>query len=171
MFFFVRESRKFDNSDKDLSVTWKRWKTEVIDKQIKTLKGAERYIKTGKPIFIDSKCKTRLPIVVPKDAKIHKFVVAHGVGETLKKFSGDDYSGTLAISYKEHTQFSDERPFCVELERNDPVHILDGSNVQIVLGELDTIYDFTAFINEKEQTISNLLSAQKIFLFSRFFAL
>ncbi|MCY3826876.1 MAG: hypothetical protein OXG10_05795 [Candidatus Dadabacteria bacterium] len=151
--FFDRESRKFDNASKGISVTWKRWKTEVIDKQIKTLKGAERYIRTGKPIFIDSKRETRLPIVVPENARIHKFVVAHGVEETLRKVSGKDYSGSLAISYGEHTQSSAERPFCVELEKEDPVHILDSSNVETVLRELDTISDFTEFINDKEKTI------------------
>ena len=152
--FFDRESRKFDNASKDISVTWKRWKTEVIDKQIKTLRGAERYIRTGKPIFIDSKCETRLPIVVPENARIHKFVVAHGVEETLKKFSGKDYSGSLAISYGEYAKPSVERPFCVELQKKDPVHILDSSNVEIVLRELDTISDLTEFINDKEKTIS-----------------
>lgn len=152
--FFDRESRKFDNASKDISVTWKRWKKEVVDKQIKTLRGAEKYIRTGKPIFVDSKCKTRLPIVVPENAKIHKFIVAHGVEETLKKFSGKDYSGSLAISYGEHVKTSVERPFCVELEKEDPVHILDSSNVETVLRELDTIYDFTEFVNDKEQTIS-----------------
>ena len=151
--FFDRESRKLDNASKDISVIWKRWKKEVIDKQIKTLKGAERYIRTGKPIFVDGRCKTRLPVVVPANAKIHKFVVAHGVEEALKKFSGKNYSGSLAISYGEHTESSAERPFCVELEKENPVHILDSCNVEIVLRELDTIYDFTEFVNDKEKTI------------------
>lgn len=152
--FFVRESRKFDNPDIDISVAWKRWKKKVIDQQIRALKGAEKYIRTGEPIFIDAKCETKLPIVVPKNAKIHKFVIAHGVEEALKEFSSDDYSGSLAISYSEYPQSSVERPFCLELGKDDPVHILDGSNVQIVLSELDTIYDFTAFIKEKEKTIN-----------------
>ncbi|MCY3624743.1 MAG: hypothetical protein OXH82_05235 [Candidatus Dadabacteria bacterium] len=52
---------------------------------------------------------------VPENARIHKFVVAHGVEETLKKFSGKDYSGSLAISYGEHAKPSAERPSCVKL--------------------------------------------------------
>lgn len=152
--FFVRQSKKFDNPDIDISVAWKRWEKTVIDQQIRALKGAEKYIRTGQPIFLDAKCESRLPIAVPRNAKIHKFVVAYGVEEALKKFSSDDYLGSLAISYQEHTQSSDERLFCVELEKNDPIHILDGRNVEIVLRELDTVYDFTAFINEKEKTIN-----------------
>ena len=151
--FFDRESRKFDNAKKDISVTWKRWKKEVIDKQIKTLKGAERYIRTGKPIFVDSKCEIRLPIVIPENAKIHKFIVAHGVEETLKKFSGKDYSGSLAISYGEPTKPSAERPFCVELEKEGTVHILDSVNVGIILRELDTFFDFASYVTEKEKAI------------------
>ena len=152
--FFVRESKKFDNPNKDISVMWKRWKNEAIDKQIRTLRGAERYIRTGKPIFTDAKCETRLPVVIPRNAKIHKFVVAHGVEKALKRFSDDDDCGSLAISYGEHTQSSEDRPFCVKLGKTDLVHILDSSNIEIVLRELDTIYDFTSFINEKEYTIS-----------------
>ena len=150
--FFVRE-KKLNATNKNLLVKWKRWKRGVIDKQIKSLGGAERYIKTGKPIFVDSKCETRLPVVIPENPRIHKFVVAHGAEETVKKFSSTDYSGGLAISYKKRTDFSGERPFCIELDKDDPVHILDDSNVQIILSELDTIYDFTEYINEKERNI------------------
>lgn len=150
--FFDRESRKFDNSKKGLSVTWERWKREVIDKQIKTLKGAEKYIRTGKPIFLDNKCKIPLPVNVPESGMIHKFVVAHGAEEARKKFSNDDFYGSLAICYGKPKQ-SSEYPFFVKLEKNDPVHILDSSNIEIILGELDTIHDLTSFINEKENAI------------------
>ena len=108
--FFVRE-KKLNATNKNLLVKWKRWKRGVIDKQIKSLGGAERYIKTGEPIFVDSKCETRLPVVIPENPRIHKFVVAHGAEETVKKFSSADYSGGLAISYKKRTDFSEERPF------------------------------------------------------------
>jgi len=39
--FFDRESRKFDVSEKDIIITWERWKREAIDKQIKTAAGAK----------------------------------------------------------------------------------------------------------------------------------
>ncbi len=44
-------------------------------------------------------------------------------------------------------------PFFVELEREDPVHVLDSVNLEIVLSELDTFHDFAAYICEKEEAI------------------
>ena len=79
--FFDRESRKFATDAKDVSVTWKRWEKEVIDKQIRALGGAEKYIRTGKSIFLDPKRKTRLPVTVTEDAIVHKFIIAHGAAE------------------------------------------------------------------------------------------
>ncbi len=71
----------------------------------------------------------------------------------MKKFSSDDFHGSLAISYGNSPKFSTDCLFCIELEKDDPVHILESSNIDIILGELDTVYDFTSFIVEKETTI------------------
>ena len=38
--FFDRESRRFDGATQDFLVTWKRWKKEAVDKQVKTALGA-----------------------------------------------------------------------------------------------------------------------------------
>jgi hypothetical protein len=40
--FFDRESRRFDAVEKDMHLTWDRWKREAIEKQIKTAAGAKR---------------------------------------------------------------------------------------------------------------------------------
>lgn len=152
--FFDRKVRAFGNiPDENVLVAWKRWKRKVIDKQVKALKGAEKYIRSGNPIFIDSKCETRLPIDIPENITIHKFVVAHGIENTLKKFSAEDFHGSLAICYGESPKSPTNRLFCIELEKDDPVHILESSNIEIILGELDTIHDFISFIDEKETTI------------------
>ncbi len=61
--FFDREVKAFDKiPDEDVLVAWMRWKRKVVDKQIKALKGAEKYVRSGNPIFLDSKCETELPI-------------------------------------------------------------------------------------------------------------
>ena len=151
--FFVKEIGALNNLDKEISVTWPRWKKEAIDKQIENLKGAGKYIRSGSPIFVDRKRKTKLPVNIRKNAKIHKFIVAHGAEKALKELSADDYHGSLAISYKECSESSTDKPFCIELDKADPVHVLDDRSFEIVLRELDTIYDFTSFIEEKEETI------------------
>ena len=164
--FFDRKSGRLDNLPKDLSLKWKRWKKEVIDKQIKTSKGAERYISDGNPIFLDDRCETALPVDIPKNPKIHKFIVAHGAEEACKDSSSDNVYGSLGICYTEPQKppsdspllvrlekLAENTPFTVRLDRNDPVHVLDGFNLEIVLGELDTIFDFASFVTEKEDAI------------------
>lgn len=45
-------------------------------------------------------------------------------------------------------------PFIVSLDKNDPVHIFDSHNLEIVLTELDTLYDFDAYLTAKERAIA-----------------
>ena len=151
--FFDRESRKFDNVEKDISVRWKRWKKKVIEKQIKALAGAEKYIRTGKPIFLDPRRETALPVTVPRDPIVHKFIVAHGAAKAREASSESNIYGSLAVSYSKPGAPSLDRPFYIKLENSDPVHVLDSVNVKLVLGELDTFFDFTSYVTEKENAI------------------
>ena len=151
--FFDRESGKFDNVSKNISVRWRRWKKEVIDKQIRALKGAEKYIRTGKPIFLDPKRETVLPVTVTRNATVHKFIVAHGATKACEAFSEANVYGSLGISYSKPEVPSVDLPFFVELENSDPVHVLDSVNVGIILGELDTFFDFTSYVTEKESAV------------------
>jgi len=154
--FFDRESRKFDNPDNDVTISWSRWKKEVIDKQIKTSKGAENYIKQSSKIYLDNKGNALFPIdISPPEVIIHKIIVAHGADSASKNFNINNISGSLAISYgmpNEDSPF----PFMVQLDKNDPVHVLDSYNLEIILGELDTFYDFTAYLEAKENAIKSL---------------
>ena len=151
--FFDRESRKMDNAAKDISVRWKRWEKEVIEKQVKALAGAEKYIRTGKPIFLDPRRETALPVTVPRNPVVHKFIVAHGAAEACEASSGSNVDGSLAVSYSKPGAPLLGLPFYVELENNNPVHVLDSVNVELVLGELDTFFDFTSYVTEKENAI------------------
>ena len=150
--FFDRESKSIQRANKDIDITWERWKKEVIDKQVQTARGATRYVRDRKPIFIDRKCKKSLPIPIPNTPIIHRIVVAHGAKEACEQHSEDNIYGSLAISYG-RSRLPFPTPFLVELERNDPVHVLDSVNLEIVLSELDTFHDFAAYICEKEEAI------------------
>ncbi|RYY90842.1 MAG: hypothetical protein EOO15_00835 [Chitinophagaceae bacterium] len=154
--FFDRESRKFDDPHKNLEVQWARWKKEVIDKQIATAEGAKRYLLSGNnKIFLDQSCKTPFPIPIPLNPKVHKIIVAHGAKEACKKYSKNNVSGSLAIGYSDESR-SETLPFLVSLNKADPVHIFDSNNLETILRELDTVYDFTAYIIEKEAAIKRL---------------
>ena len=156
--FFVREAHRFGKlkdthpSDKDLKTQWLRWKRQVIDKQIKTANGVERYLKSGRDIFIDKDKKTLFPIDIDRSKMVvHKIIIALGAEEACKKYSSTSLTGSLKITYA--TPQEDPSPFAINLERENPVHILDGYNWEIVFLELDTFADFIDYLEEKVKII------------------
>jgi hypothetical protein len=153
--FFDRESLKFEKSDADFSLTWERWKREAITKQIQTASGAKRYIQNNRnEIYLDAGKQTRLPIQIPVgDLKIFKIVVAHGAKEACEQFSEQNIYGSLGISYEREPPRA-SLPFIVPLDRDDPVHVLDSHNLELILGELDTVSDFQRYLEAKEKAIS-----------------
>jgi hypothetical protein len=152
--FFDRESRTFETSSKDINVIWERWKRTAIDKQIKTADGACRYVqRCPNDIYLDTKCTVRLPIRVPDDNPIiHKFIVAHGAKDACHRFSPDNASGSLGITYSDDAA-GPSFPFIVHLRRSDPVHLLDSHTLSIILAELDTVYNFVSYVTAKEAAI------------------
>jgi hypothetical protein len=133
--FFDRESRQFDASDKDPLLTWQRWKRRVIDAQVRSAHGAERYLRSGRGIFLDRERTVPFPITFDKEtATIHKIIIAHGAQEACAAFSPDNVYGSLAISYGA-AKLTSAFPFMVNLDSSDPVHIFDSHNLPIILGE------------------------------------
>lgn len=150
LIFFDRENRRFDDNPQDIDLAWKRWRKEVVDKQISTAHGAERYIRKGRSIYLGAKKAQPFPIPIDlANARFHKIVIAHGVREACKRSSPMNVSGSLAISYTSRNVKSVDEPFFLELDRDNPVHVLDTENLEIALKELDTIFDFTAYLEAK----------------------
>jgi hypothetical protein len=153
--FFDRESRKFDQGS-DVLLTWERWKKEAITKQIKTAAGAKRYLLANRDrIFLDIDARRPLPLPIPAgDLNIHKIVVAHGAKEACERFSSANIYGSLGVTYRaEASDAGLSFPFIVPLERCDPVHLLDSHNLALILGELDTLFDFQAYLLAKEAAL------------------
>ena len=154
LIFFDRENRRFDQNPEDVDLAWKRWRKEVIDKQVSTAHGAEKYIRSGRSIYLDPRKSQPFPIPIDLgNVRFHKIVVAHGVKEACRQFSPVNVSGSLAISYDERGVERIETPFFVQIDRDNPVHILDSENLEIALSELDTIFDFTAYLDAKIEAI------------------
>ncbi|MFH1837814.1 MAG: hypothetical protein ABH862_06870 [Candidatus Omnitrophota bacterium] len=154
--FFDRESKRLIDPSSDFQVSWSRWKKEVIDKQIKTALGAERYIKSKRGIYLDNKQQTPFPIPIPqKDIQIHKIIIAHGASEACRAFSKKNITGSLAITYAEDV-FPGNFPFIINLHKNDLIHVFDSENIRLIFNELDTFYDFKTYILKKEKAISDL---------------
>lgn len=153
--FFVRESKKFENPEKDIKLQWERWEKEVIKKQLTTLDGAEKYIRSSSDkIYLDQKNTIPFPLPIPTDnIVIHKIIVALGAKEACIGFSSNNIYGSLAISYSniENEKFS--VPFLLHLDKANPVHVFDSHNLEIILKELDTVYDLMTYLTVKEQAI------------------
>jgi len=154
--FFDRENELVESSDKDPLVLWNRWKRNVIDAQIRTVHGAARYIKSGRAVFVDNKCEVPFPINIDTEKMIvHKIIVAHGAKEACAKFSDANVYGSLAICYSENVCESPS-PFMIDIDKRNPVHIFDSHNLPIILNELNTVADFSAYLDAKLNAITAL---------------
>jgi hypothetical protein len=155
--FFDREGRHLDNLDKDPMVNWERWKRKVVDAQVRSAHGAERYIKGGRGIFLDNQLKVSFPINIDVDNMIiHKIIIAHGAKEACKQFSDDNIYGSLAISYgKSENRPPSQFPFMIYLDKEKPVHVFDSHNVPIIFDELDTFFDFSSYLSAKIDAINS----------------
>jgi len=154
LIFFDRENRRFDDNPQDVNLAWQRWRKATVDKQIASAHGAERYIRMGRSIYLDAKKAQPFPIPIDlSKARFHKIIVAHGVREACKNSSPMNVFGSLAISYEPKDSDRLEQPFFVKIDRDNPVHVLDTENLEIALNELDTIFDFTAYLDAKLEAI------------------
>lgn len=154
--FFDRKNTALESReiDENFRVHWGRWKRRAIDKQIKTARGAERYIRSGRTIYLDGKQQREIPLkICNANLVIHKIIVAHGAKEACKNFSDENVSGSLAISYGRSIPDDQLPPFFINLERNNPIHVFDSANLSILLGELDTVSDFSAYLTAKEDAV------------------
>lgn len=153
--FFDRYNELSEKSDKDPQVLWERWRRNVIDRQIKTAHGAERYIRSGRPIYVDARREQPFPLLFDREkAVIHKIIIAHGAKEACERASPENIYGSLAITYTEPNR-GPTFPFHIAIDRHNPVHVLDSHNMPIVLRELDTVRDFSDYLEEKVRAISN----------------
>jgi hypothetical protein len=152
----------------DPVMTWSRWFKRAVQKSMKQIRGAERWITTfPNRIFLDRECKQRLPLALPpaERRRVHGIVVARGAGEACRDFFGEGSGSFLIIpSIKdEHHYLGTPIPFAVgDIDSSGSfIHVLDDATLEIVMSELDTITDFTAYLQKKEMIIrsNKLLSA------------
>ncbi len=153
-------------SDKDcqfpqsgnLTLDWSRWFRRAVLESAKQVWGAERWIKDHpNRLFLDRSCTQPFPLDMPKPSsmRFHRIVVAHDASRRCQELVGG--SGSLMIVPdiigSQHYDGSDVQPFSIG--QLDPsrgyVHVLDDTSLEVVLGTLDTITDFTNYLDKKEQ--------------------
>lgn len=143
----------------ELEIAWSRWVKTAVRHAAKQAKGAERWI-TEYPdrIFLDKDCTAPFPIDFPppEDRLIHRVVVAKGAAQACKKHLPDS-SGSLIIkpAIKADAHWlgkpGEIEPFAIgDLDPSGSfVHVIDDVVLDIVMGELDTVRDFTDYLEKK----------------------
>lgn len=143
LIFSVKDKKYKEH--KSPEVSWDRWKREAIDASIKSVKGTERWIKEHpNEIYLDAKCTQKFPFNLNQsDLNFYKFIVANGCPQEI------------SVSYKGSPQLTNE-PYYIELDKNDPIHLLTEQSLEALLDELSTITDFKLFYQSKEEAIKLL---------------
>ena len=140
----------------DVKTAWARWAKRALLDATRQARGAERWI-TQFPdrIFLDRRCSERFPIALPEkgEAVVHLVVVGRGAGEACKQHFGDEM-GSLRVRPEiigEQHWTRESEPFAVgDLNPSGSyVHVMDDTTLDIVLGELDTVLDFTEYLTKK----------------------
>lgn len=156
----------------DLEVSWRRWAKRAIQASAKQAKGAERWI-TDFPnrVFLDKNCTAPFPIDFPspEEMQVHLVLVARGAAVACRNHF-KEASGSLIVrpAIKGESHWSNlatiVEPFAIGDVDPDGsfVHVFDEVGLDIILRELDTVRDFTDYLQKRAEFIRSgkLLEAQ-----------
>lgn len=145
--------------DGELQLAWCRWARRAIRDSAKQARGAERWIREHPDrIFIDQACRKPFPIELPSPdvAIFHLVIVAQGANQSCKQHSKSS-SGSFVV--KPSLLGNDHwpadvavcQPFAIgDIEPGRSfIHVFDEFALDIVMTELDTIRDFTDYLEKR----------------------
>lgn len=153
---FSDKSIEFKNKN-GINEDWKKWAKKAIVESSNQIFGAERWIKRFPDrISLDAKCNEKFPFQLAKneDMIIHRIVLASFSGNELKEHIGNSGAFTInpsIIGEEKHLN----TPFTVGQinEEKGFIHIMNETSLEVLMTELDTISDFTTYLQEKEKFI------------------
>lgn len=147
------------HENKSIEVAWPRFYRRAVAESVGQINGAARWIATfPDKIFTDPACTQKLPIDLPSGAsrKLHGVAIANGAYKACQQWTKDD-SGSFMIlpmlKGDQHTDFT--IPGFLPFSIGDPnpdgmfIHVFDNESIQRVLTYLDTITDFTTYLNKR----------------------
>lgn len=152
---FSDKDIKFNDSI-DAHVGWRRWFKRAVDKSCKQLYGAESWIKKNPSrIYLDKKCTIPFPLDLSGDLNIYLVAVTCNTIDAAKKYFGNNSSSSFYQLYNAGVRESFERPFQIGwlYPEKRYIHVLDEASLDLLLSELDTIFDFVNYLYEKESVI------------------
>ena len=151
-----------------VDVAWARWYRKAVKKSVDQINGAVRWVRENPDrVFLDHACTRPIPFPFPpaERMKLHCIIVALGAGSACREYFGEG-SGSLILlddQPRETGEGLSPMPFTLgDVNPGGPyVHVLDDTTLDIVLQELDTITDFTEYLERKAAFFraGNLLGA------------
>ena len=161
----IFSDKSIEWTSEDVKIAWPRWYKRAIGKSVAQIRGAERWLRLNPAeIFLDAQCTRRLPLELPPidHRRVHGICVAFGAEAACREHFEDDDGTFLVYPHmkgNQHIDFDvdDHLPFAVgDVNPGGPfVHVFDQSSLEIVMRELDTISDFTEYLNAREPLIRN----------------
>jgi hypothetical protein len=159
MIIFSDKSCEFPNTG-NVARDWRRWYTKSVQRSAEQVYGAERWLrKHPDRLFIDAKCSQPFPLSLPppETARFHRVVVALNAAVRCKAFFNNTGTGSLVIRPDIVGAAHLANPFAIG--QIDPtkgyVHVLDDTTLDLILGELDTVTDFTGYLTRKEAVVGS----------------
>lgn len=162
---FSEKDIKFPDTG-DLKVAWGRWFRQSVSESVIQLRGAERYIGSGRSaLFLDAKCTVPLPFALDApDLKIHLVAICRNSAKRAKDYfaqfedrSSSSSSGTLLFAALMREEQMLSNPFCVG--DFDPektfIHVFDEESLALLLTELDAGPDFIDYLSVRERAVRN----------------
>ncbi|NPD60461.1 SEC-C domain-containing protein [Klebsiella aerogenes] len=148
------------NVNKEIKVAWPRWAKKAIGDSVKQIKGARRWFEEfPERIFVDKKCKHKIPVKIPERDKIkfHNIVVCHGVEEVLASFNREaSFMFDNSIRDNKHWDNNEAIPFCIgQIFNGGFIHIFNESTIELVLREFDTTKDFIHYLSQREELLTS----------------
>ena len=139
-------------------LAWKRWYRRAIGKSASQLHRAINWVGSHPDrLFLDAKCTEIFPIKLPPfdEMRVHGVIVARGASNACRRHfkSGSGSLGLMPLTGRTRAP-SETPPTPFYIGNPAPsdrafYHVFDDVSLRILLSELDTITDFTAYLTKK----------------------
>jgi hypothetical protein len=145
----------------DIRLSWSRWYRRAVEKSSKQLLGARKWLQTfpGR-VFLDRSCQMPFPLTLPGagEAKYHLIAVTRGAYAACQSFFGSAGSGSLMLDSSVQGKGHYNEPFVIGqvCPGEQYIHVLDEMTLDVQLRHFDTVSDFVAYLDRKEELLSNL---------------
>lgn len=122
---------KMSNHSDDV-IKYERWVKKAIDDSAKQIYGAEKFIQNSDEVLLND-YKTKISLPKKENRKIYRIAIAFGSSPNFPLPMGDFGKGYISV--------------------------FDEKSTAIIFSELDTITDFTKYIDKKESLQSTIIAA------------